>query len=84
MLLTERGCMECAEKERLVHEYEAATAKFSEAVGHLRSQIGTSIRAEYECLQLASDDARVKSEQAHLEQERPTAFRFAQRSSPLS
>jgi hypothetical protein len=58
--------MGCLEKERLANEYQAATAKFAEAVGQLRSNIGTSIRPEYERLQRVSDEARLKSEQARL------------------
>jgi hypothetical protein len=58
--------MSCLEKERLANEYEAATAKFAEAVGQLRSKIGTSGRADYEQLQRVSDEARLKSEQARL------------------
>lgn len=58
--------MRCEQKQRLAHEYEAATAKFAEAVGHLQRNIGTSTRPEYERLQRASDEARLKSEQARL------------------
>jgi hypothetical protein len=39
--------MGCPEKERLAKEYDAATAKFAEAVSQLRSNIGISIRPEY-------------------------------------
>jgi hypothetical protein len=58
--------MSCPEKETLAKNYEATTAKFSEAVRQLRDRIGTSTRAEYELLQRASDEARLKSEQARL------------------
>jgi hypothetical protein len=58
--------MGCLEKERLANEYEVATAKFAEAVGQLRSKIGTSVRLEYERLQRVADEARLKSEQARL------------------
>jgi hypothetical protein len=58
--------MTCTEKQRLVQEYETATAKFAEAVAQLQRQIGTSSRPEYERLQRVSDEARVKSEQARL------------------
>jgi hypothetical protein len=58
--------MICQEKARLAQEYQAATVKFSEAVGQLQRNIGTSTKAEYERLQRISDEARVKSEQARL------------------
>jgi hypothetical protein len=54
-------------------EYEAATAMFSMSVGQLALRIGTSPRAEYERLQRASDEARLKSEQARLALEQHTA-----------
>jgi hypothetical protein len=40
--------MRCEEKARLTQEYEAATAKFAEAVGQLQRNLGTSTRPEYE------------------------------------
>jgi hypothetical protein len=58
--------MSCEEKARLAQDYEAATAKFSEAVRQLQRKIGTSTRPEYDRLQRISDEARVKSEQARL------------------
>jgi len=58
--------MSCQEKARLAQEYQATTVRFSEAVGQLQRNIGTSTRAEYERLQRISDEARVKSEQARL------------------
>jgi hypothetical protein len=58
--------MTCQEKARLAQDYEAATVRFSEAVGRLQRNIGTSTRADYERLQRISDEARVKSEQARL------------------
>jgi hypothetical protein len=57
---------ECEEKNRLAMEYDATTAKFSEAVNELRRKLGTSAREEYERLDRASNEARVKSEQARL------------------
>ena len=58
--------MVCEEKTRLLAEYGAATKKFSAAVAELQRKMGTSPKAEYERLTRASDDARVKSEQARL------------------
>ena len=60
------GRMNCEEKARLVAEYEAATAKFSEAVTELRRRMGTSAKEEYERIDRVANDARVKSEQARL------------------
>jgi hypothetical protein len=65
--------MSCEEKTRLAQEYEAATAKFAQAVRELQRNIGTSTSAEYERLQRASDEARVKSEQARLALEQHVA-----------
>jgi hypothetical protein len=56
----------CEEKARLVTEYETATKKFAGTVTELQRKMGTSQKAEYERRSRASDDARVKSEQARL------------------
>jgi hypothetical protein len=40
--------------------------KFSEAVTELRKKMGTSAREEYQRLDRAANEARVKSEQARL------------------
>jgi hypothetical protein len=58
--------MVCEEKRRLLAEYEVATAGFSAAVTQLQRKMGTSLKAEYDRLQRASDEARMKSEQARL------------------
>ena len=58
--------MMCDEKARLAKDYNGATARFAQAVAELQSAIGTSTKVEYERLQRASDEARVKSEQARL------------------
>jgi hypothetical protein len=58
--------MSCTHKEQLAQEYKTTTTRFAEAVAQLQRQIGTSSRSEYERLQRASDEARVKSEQARL------------------
>jgi hypothetical protein len=56
----------CEEKTRLAMEYDAATSKFSEAVRELHQRIGTSPKDEYDRLERASNEARVRSEQARL------------------
>lgn len=58
--------MNCDVKNRLATEYENSTAKFSEAVTELRRKMGTSTKEEYERLDRAANEARVKSEQARL------------------
>lgn len=58
--------MTCEAKIRLGTEYEAATSKFSEAVSELRQKMGVSPKEEYERLDRAANEARVKSEQARL------------------
>lgn len=58
--------MACEEKQLLGSEYEAATKNFSRAVSELQQNMGVSSKAEYERLARASDEARVKSEQARL------------------
>ena len=58
--------MHCEEKAQLAKEYDAATTRFAEAVGLYHRKIGTSTQSEYERLKRASDEARVKSEQARL------------------
>jgi len=65
--------MACEEKRRLVAEYETAAKKFAEAVSLLRDKAGTSVKKEYDRLALASDDARIKSEQARLAVEQHVA-----------
>ena len=58
--------MNCEEKSRLATEYESSTMKFSEAVTELRKKMGTSAKDEYQRLDRAANEARVKSEQARL------------------
>ncbi len=65
--------MICEEKTRLATEYDAATTKFSEAVRELRHRAGTSPKDEYDRLEWASNEARVKSEQARLALEQHVA-----------
>ena len=56
----------CQEKARLGAEYESATGKFSAAVTELNQKIGISPKEEYERLDRAANESRVKSEQARL------------------
>jgi hypothetical protein len=63
----------CEEKVRLAMEYETATSRFSEAVRELRLKMGTSPKDEYDRLERASNEARVRSEQARLALEQHTA-----------
>lgn len=58
--------MICDEKVRLATIYEDAVDRFSEAVKELREKIGTTAKHEYERLDRAANEARVKSEQARL------------------
>jgi len=58
--------MSCEEKQRLATEYEAATTKFLDSFIELRKKIGTVAIDEYQRLDRAADEARVKSEQARL------------------
>jgi hypothetical protein len=58
--------MVCEEKTNLVSEFEAATKTFAEAVTELQHKMGTSPRIEYETLSRATNEARLKSEQARL------------------
>ncbi len=58
--------MSCEEKMRLAMIYDTATAKFSEAVTELQQKIGVSPKQEYERLDRAANEARVRSEQARL------------------
>ena len=58
--------MSCKEKDRLVSEYEATTVHFSEAVAELNDKIGTMPKEEYQRLDRAADEHRMKSEQARL------------------
>lgn len=60
------GNMACEEKTRLTTEYEAATGKFAAAVTELQRKTGTSPKEEYERLNRAANESRVKSEHARL------------------
>jgi hypothetical protein len=58
--------MACEEKTRLMSEYETATAKLSAAVREFRGRMSTVPKAEYERLNRAVNEGRLKSEQARL------------------
>lgn len=66
--------MKCEEKNRLASQYEAAISKFSEAVAELRKKMGTSTKEEYQWIERAADEARVKSGQARLALEQHVAI----------
>jgi hypothetical protein len=63
----------CEEKTRLGTEYDATTSRFSEAVRELHQRMGTSLKDEYDRLERASNEARVRSEQARLALEQHVA-----------
>jgi hypothetical protein len=56
----------CEEKTRLTAEYQGATEFFSKSVKELQEKTGTSSMEEYERLKRASEEWRVRSEQARL------------------
>jgi hypothetical protein len=63
----------CEEKARLAAEYESATGKFLAAVRELNQKIAISPKVEYERLDRAANESRVKSEQARLALEQHVA-----------
>ena len=65
--------MSCEQKARLVAEYHAATNAFAASVAEFQQKMGTSPKADYDRLQRASDEARLKSEQARLDLEQHVA-----------
>jgi hypothetical protein len=65
--------MTCEEKGRLLTEYGAAAKRFSASVAEMQAKMGTSAKGEYDRLQRASDEARVRSEQARLALEQHVA-----------
>jgi hypothetical protein len=58
--------MACEQKARLTAAYEAAAKRFSAAVTELQRKMGTSPRAAYQRLMLASEDARTQAERARI------------------
>jgi hypothetical protein len=63
----------CEEKDRLLREYNFATADFSRAVQVLHSRIGVLTKEEYQRVQRFSEESRLRSEKARLELERHTS-----------
>jgi hypothetical protein len=63
----------CELKAQLVDEYHASTNAFAATVTALQQKMGTSPKAEYDRLQRATDEARLKSEQARLALEQHVA-----------
>jgi hypothetical protein len=56
----------CKEKDRLLQRYTDSTRVFSDSVDALNARRGVTERDEYELLERAVLDARLKSEQARL------------------
>jgi len=65
--------MTCDQKTRLVAEYETATNVFAASITELQQKMGTSPKADYDRLLRATDEARLKSEQARLALEQHVA-----------
>lgn len=63
----------CEEKNALLRRYDDATRDFSDRVGALNGKIGVTQKREYESLERAVEDARLKSEQARIAYERHVA-----------
>jgi len=61
------------EKDRLLQRYTDSTRVFSEAVAMLSARSGVTERHEYEVLERAVLDARLKSEHARLAYEQHVA-----------
>ena len=63
----------CEERSRLLQAYNDATREFSDRVSALNARIGVTPKHEYDLLERASEDARLKSEQARITYERHVA-----------
>jgi hypothetical protein len=63
----------CEERSRLLQSYNDATREFSDRVSALNARIGVTPKHEYDLLERASEDARLKSEQARIAYERHVA-----------
>jgi hypothetical protein len=57
---------ECEEKVRLLEEYQEASQRYASSVRELKQKIGTTPKDRYDGLHRASDEARVKTEQARI------------------
>jgi hypothetical protein len=60
----------CEERSRLLQAYNDATREFSDRVSALNARIGVTPKHEYDLLERAAEDARLKSEQARIAYER--------------
>jgi hypothetical protein len=63
----------CEERSRLLQSYNDASREFSDKVSALNARIGVTPKHEYDLLERASEDARLKSEQARIAYERHVA-----------
>jgi hypothetical protein len=63
----------CEERSRLLQAYNEATREFSDRVSALNARIGVTPKHEYDLMERASEDARLKSEQARIAYERHVA-----------
>jgi len=71
--MSEQNTKICKEKDRLLQRYTDSTRVFSEAVATLNTRRGVTERHDYELLERAVLDARLKSEQARLAYEQHSA-----------
>jgi hypothetical protein len=60
----------CEDRSRLLQAYNDATREFSDRVSALNARIGVTPKHEYDLLDRAAADARLKSEQARIAYER--------------
>lgn len=63
----------CEERSRLLQAYNHATRAFSDRVSALNARIGVTPKHEYDLLERALEDARLKSELARIAYERHVA-----------
>jgi len=63
----------CDERTRLLNDYSSATLALSASVDELIQKTGTALKAEYNRLKNATDQARIGAEQARLNLERHVA-----------
>jgi hypothetical protein len=63
----------CEERSRLLQAYNNATREFSDRVSALNARIGVTPKHEYDLLERAAEDARLRSEQARIAYERHVA-----------
>jgi hypothetical protein len=63
----------CDERGRLLQAYNDATREFSDNVSALNARIGVTPKHQYDLLERAVEDSRLKSEQARIAYERHVA-----------